>query len=568
MNKSWWYRFLLLVFLTTLSVVMIIPSALRLPEDSKYPLKSKVTLGLDLQGGLYIVLGIDFHKVYRDEIKNYVTKLVATLKSDGVESALGNLNLAEVGDPKHTLTISDTAKLDKVKQVVRELYSYPLRLTAEKDGVLEFGLKSEFKNEIEKSAVDKSTEVIRNRIDEFGVSEPEIVSLGKDKVVVQLPGVKDVEKAKELIGKTAKLEFRFVNDEFSPAKLQEIVVKAEKDGILYVKGENFSSYLLKLNQYAQKDLPAAHEILFEKTTNKRTNEVEEKIPYLVESISPLTGDDLQDAHVSIDQQQQRPYVSLSFKATGAKVFADVTEKNVGRRMAIILDGNIFSAPTIQQKIAGGNAQITLGGGDYDTVLSEAKDLSLVLRAGALPVELEFQEQRIVGPSLGADSILQAGKASVIACILVFIFMIFYYKMSGFFAVITLILNVLFTLAILVGLQATLTLPGIAGIALTVGMAVDGNIIIYERIRDEIRRGASNIASYNAGFSSAFWTIVDANLTTIVSGIALLNFGTGPIRGFAVTLIIGCVVTVYTAYFISEILFDWYLKRNKGKYLSI
>lgn len=568
MKKSWWYRFALLVCLIVISIYALIPTFFPSKNPSSLLSQAKITLGLDLQGGLYIVLGVDFNKVYRDEVKNYAAKVIATLKENDIVADLGNFDFSDMKDPKQKINIADTSKLQVAKNLLKEYYSYPLRLTGDENNSLELGLQSALKAEIEKSAIEKSTEVIRNRIDEFGVSEPEITSLGKDKVIVQLPGVKDIEKAKELIGKAAKLTFRFVNDEFSAAKLAEILKNAETQGIVYKKGENFSTYLLKLNQFAQAELPAGHEIMFEKKVNRVTHELESKIPYLVESNGPLSGEDLQDAGVRIDQQNQRPYVGLSFKPTGAKIFGQITEKNVGRRMAIILDGNVYSAPVIRDKITGGQAQITLGAMDYNSTLSEAKDLSLVLRAGALPVELEFQEQRIVGPSLGSDSIKQAAYASVLGCLAVFILMVFYYRTAGFIAVITLVLNVLFTLSCLVAVGATLTLPGIAGIALTVGMAVDGNIIIYERIRDELRLGATFKAAVLAGFDRAFWTIVDANLTTLVAGIALLNFGTGPIRGFAVTLIIGVLVTVYTAYFVSEVCFDWFLHKTQGRKASI
>ena len=216
-----------------------------------------------------------------------------------------------------------------------------------------------------------------------------------------------------------------------------------------------------MNQFLQKELPAGHEILFEKTVNKISLKTETLIPYLVETLAPITGEDLQDAHVAINQQEQRPYVSLSFKPAGAVRFSEVTEKNVGRLMAIVLDNNIYSAPKINQKISGGEAQITLGAMDYNTTLNEAKELSLVLRAGALPVELEFQEQRIVGPSLGADSIKKASYASALAGLCIFLWVMYYYRMSGVFAVITLVANVIFTLACLVGLEATLTLPGVS-----------------------------------------------------------------------------------------------------------
>ncbi|MBT4793069.1 MAG: protein translocase subunit SecD, partial [Halobacteriovoraceae bacterium] len=393
-------------------------------------------------------------------------------------------------------------------------------------------------------------------------------------IVVQLPGVRDIERAKELIGKTAKLEFKLVHDQLAslpsgqmPAPLQKLMDEAKEKGIVYKRGQRFSEYVSKMNAL-YKEMPKGYVLAFEKMVNKGTNEVESLSPYLVEATTNLTGEDLQDATVRIDQQNNQPYVALTFKSQGANIFEKLTGDNVGRRLGIILDGNVYSAPNLNERISGGNAQITLGQGDYNTLLQEARDLALVLRAGALPVELEFQEQRIVGPSLGADSIASSKKAGIIGGILVLLFILFYYKVSGIIAVKVLLANVLFVLACLVGLEATLTLPGIAGIALTIGMAVDANIIIYERIKEELRAGTPTRESIETGFAKAFWTILDANLTTAVAGLMLLNFGTGPIRGFAVTLIIGIICTVYTAYFVSKIAFQFYMDKTRGKKISI
>lgn len=568
MSSSWKVRFGFLIFVILLSGLALVPTFLKTGPDTKLPIKSKMNLGLDLQGGLYIVLGIDFNKVYKDELKTNLLKVESLLKDSDIVSSIGDYNLTDPTDPKLSLKLVSGGSIDQVKTKVKEFYQTILRPTGETENTIEYGLQTNFKLDLEKNSVGKSIEVIRNRIDEFGVTEPEIVSLGKNRIVVQLPGVKDVERAKDLIGKTAKLEFKIVNSEVSTTQLDQWVKKAKDAGIVYKKGERFSSFIMNLNEHLKNDLPKGFEIAFEREINKVNNEVIKEIPYLVESTSQITGEDLQDAFVQIDQQENRPYVGLTFNSLGAKRFEDVTGKNVGKAMAIVLDGNVYSAPVINGKIAGGSAQITLGYGDYDKVLSEAKDLSLVLRAGALPVELDFQEQRIVGPSLGADAISKANKATIIACLALFILVIFYYKASGMIAVVTLMINVLVILASLVGIDATLTLPGIAGIALTVGMAVDGNIIIYERIKEELAKGVSVDAAIDAGFNRAFWTLIDANLTTAASGLALLNFGTGPVRGFAVTLLIGIVATIYTSYFVSEVFFEWFFNRKKLQALSI
>lgn len=571
MNRSWWYRFSFMLFLFVISVMAVIPTAFNFDEKSSFPIQSKINLGLDLQGGLYMVLGIDFKKVYSDEMKNYIKKVEALLKDEGIQSEIGRLNRKDPEDPKHTITITNPADIEKAQDFIKQFYAgsgQSLRFTGINGTELEYALKREFKKDIEDNAVKKSIEVIRNRIDEFGVTEPEIVSQGSDRVVIQLPGVKDIERAKELIGKTAKLEFKMVNDEVSGSLIQGWMTDSKKAGIEYKKGERFSEYVQKMNDFAAKDMPKGYELAFEKTLNKVTNEIEQLIPYVVESAASLTGDALQDASVRVDQQTNQPNVSMTFKSKGAKIFEKMSGDNIGKRMGIILDGNVYSAPVFQSRIAGGNAQITLGQGNYNDLLKEASDLALVLRAGALPVELEFQEQRIVGPSLGADSIEKSRLAGLIGAAIVFLFIILYYKMSGILAIKTLAMNVLFVLACLVGLEATLTLPGIAGIALTVGMAIDANIIIYERIKEELAFGTPVREAVETGFSRAFWTILDANLTTAVAGLMLLNFGTGPIRGFAVTLIIGIACTVYTAYFVGKLFFEFYMDKTQGKSVSI
>lgn len=568
MKTSWWVRFSVLLVFVVLSVAVLLPTVMHFDENGHYPIKSKINLGLDLQGGLYMIMGIDFKKVYRDEVKTYARKIEMVLKDQDILMTPGNLDESDPMDPKIFITLAKASDNAAAKAKIKEMFVGGVRITKDEGEKLEIALATIIKKQIEEQSVGKSIEVIRNRIDEFGVTEPEILAQGNDRIVVQLPGVRDIERAKELIGKTAKLEFKMVNDTIAPAVMQGWMDKAQKAGIVYKKGERFSDYLKKMNELLKADIPEGHELAFEKKINKATGE-ETNIPFVVESIAKITGDDLSDARVQIDQQKNEPYVSMDFKAAGAKRFEDATGANIGRRMAVILDGNVYSAPVIQAKIGGGHAQITLGGGiNFNKTMSDAKDLALVLRAGALPVQLDFLEQRTVGPNLGKDSIEKTKVASMIGCALVFVFAILYYKFSGVIAVVTLLLNVLFTISILVAIDATLTLPGLAGIALTVGMAVDANIIIFEKIRDELRRGISNYKSYELGFASALWTVLDAHVTAAAAGICLLNFGTGPIRGFAVTLLIGIVVTVYTAYYVSHLLFELYMDKTEGQVLSI
>jgi preprotein translocase subunit SecD len=568
MARGWWFRFSFLIVLVISAMMAVSPTFFNLKEDSSFPLSKKINLGLDLQGGLYMVLGIDFNKVYKDEIVSYAKKAQATLKDIGIESSLGTLDASDPSDPKHSLILAKITDHDAAKAKLKDFYVYPLRLTKDEGTTLQYGLGRDFIREIEQTALSKSIEVIRNRIDEFGVTEPEIISQGSERIVVQLPGVKDITRAKDLIGRTAKLEFKKVNVEVPLATINEWLEKVKQSGIEYKKGERFSDYLSEVNTFLAKDLPPGFEIAFTKTMSKTTNEITNLQPFLVEVGASLTGEELQEAIVRIDQQQNRPYVALEFKPQGAKIFEELTAALKGKPLAIILDGNVYSAPTVQGRISGGSAQITLGAGDYNTTMTEARDLALVLRAGALPVELIFEEQRVVGPSLGADAIDKAQMASLVGSILVFAFMVLYYKLAGIIACVTILVNVLLVMTSLILVGATLSLPGIAGIALTVGMAVDGNIIIYERIREEIRAGMTPFEAVRTGFEKAFWAILDANVTTALAGLCLLNFGTGPVRGFAVTLLIGIGTTVYTSYFVSKVLFEMYVGKGAKKTLSI
>lgn len=565
MKTNWWVRFSVLLVLIAASVIVLLPTVMKFDENGSYPVKSKINLGLDLQGGLYMVLGIDFKKVYRDEIQTSSRKIESLLKDEEIALSIGALDATDPHDPKQTLQLAKASDMEAAKKKIKTSFGNTIRITMEEGDKLQIAMAHAVKTQIEQQSVGKSIEVIRNRIDEFGVTEPEIIAQGEDRIVVQLPGVRDIERAKELIGKTAKLEFKIVNDTIPPQTLQSWMEKAKTAGIVYKKGERFSEYIKKMNELLVKDIPEGHELAFEKNIHDESL----NIPYVIESTPRITGDDLADARVQIDPQKNQPYVSMEFKTAGAKRFEDTTGSNVGRRMAVVLDGNVYSAPVIQGKIAGGHAQITLGGGaNFNKTMTEARDLALVLRAGALPVQLDFLEQRTVGPNLGSDSIEKAKIASYIGCALVFLFALVYYKFSGVIAIVTLLLNVLFTVAILVSIDATLTLPGIAGIALTVGMAVDSNIIIFEKIRDEVRKGVSSYKAFDMGYNSALWTILDAHITQAAAGFCLLNFGTGPIRGFAITLLIGIAVTVYTAYYVSKILYELYMEKSDAKELSI
>ena len=380
--------------------------------------------------------------------------------------------------------------------------------------------------------MDQALETIRNRIDQFGVAEPTIQRQGSRNIVVQLPGIKDAERAIQLIGKTARLEFRLVDEQHSVDEA--------------LKGR----------------VPEGSEVLYERKVNKQTGEVS-RIPLLLKKQAILTGDALTNAEVKIGSQFNEPYVSIEFDREGARRFERITAENVGKRLAIVLDNSVYSAPVIRERISGGQAQIT---GSF--TIEEARDLAIVLRAGALPAPVRIEYESIVGPSLGQDSIRQGLRAGLIGSMIVVLFMLIYYRLSGLVANVALALNILLLLAGLGYFHATLTLPGIAGIVLTLGMAVDANVLIFERIREEARLGKPPRAAIDAGFARAWSAILDGNVTTLIAAVMLFQFGTGPIKGFAVTLSLGLIANLFTAVFVCKVIFDSALAFRPIQRLSI
>lgn len=574
MNRSWWAKLALLATFLITAIIYVVPTVANLDlEKTKFPFKKKVNLGLDLQGGLYMVLGVDFNKVYKEIIDRQAINFKEALKTKNLTAKAIRVTTenAPKDDPR-ILVEFDAAEGEKFHALVKSDY-WTLRLTDQAPGRIELGLSREYRTEVKDRTINQSIEVIRNRIDEFGVSEPVITSQGSDRVVVELPGIREVERAKSLIGRTAKLEFKLVADKvMEQPQVAQLVSEIEtKNSLVYKEGQKFSEYVHKINELAKGKIPVDTQIAFERVENNR-GEAEQgtagRIPYLLYSASNITGEDLQDASVQIDPQNQRPYVAFELTPKGADTFAKVTGEHIQERLAIVLDNIVHSAPVIQGQIPGGRGQITLGQGMGDQAIKEAKDLAIVLRAGALPAQLDFMEQRVIGPSLGQDSIEKGARAGIVGCLLVFAFMIFYYRISGVVAVLSLVLNAIFILAILIGIDATLTLPGIAGIALTVGMAVDSNVIIFERIRDELMEGKPVNTAVENGFAKAFGCIFDANITHgIVAGILIMH-GTGPIRGFAVTLFIGIFTTLFSAVTICKLIFDGYLGFSKKQVTTL
>jgi preprotein translocase subunit SecD len=441
---------------------------------------------------------------------------------------------------------------DVKEQVQKLLDDFPTYTEVEASGtpnnVLWTLRDSEIKR-IKDSAINQALETIRNRIDQFGVAEPLIQRQGLKQIVVQLPGIKDPKLAKDLIKQTALLEFKMLDEEGQ--------LKTELPGRIQ-KGKEREEALLK--QFEGK-VPEDDQILFERVADKEGSQ-EFLIPYLVKKRVMLAGDVLSDARVAIGQFND-PYVSVTFDAKGAREFDRITGENVKKRMAIVLDNTVYSAPVIQERISGGRAQIT---GTFS--MEEANNLAIILRAGALPAPLKIIQDLTVGPSLGRDSIDKGIKATLVAGVLVVLFMAVYYRLSGVIADFALVLNLVCLIGALAALNATLTLPGIAGIILTIGMGVDSNVLIFERIREELRQGKPVRLAIDAGYDKAFLTIVDSHVTTLITGFALFLFGTGPIKGFAVTLCLGIAINLFTALVGTKVIFDVINQRRKLEQLSI
>ena len=443
-------------------------------------------------------------------------------------------------------------------------------------------------------AVAQAQEVIRNRVDQFGVAEPTIQRQGENRIIIELPGVQDVQRAKDLVGQTALLEFQLLEPSEDRTRLIQRIDQVlapeeeEEEEDLLLSSTPESAPLSSMLNFAGEDLTVSGRDLQRVKNLLNTPEAQELIPadvefifsskpagaegnefyflYLVGKKPEMTGHMIQDAFVSIGQVVEylgQPIVNFSTTDEGVRLFSRITGSHIGERMAIVLDESVYSAPVIQSKISEGRGIIT-GSGTQE----EAKDLAIVLRAGALPAEVEIIEDRTVGPSLGRDSIEQGKTAAIYSMVLIAIFMILYYRATGLIADFALLLNLFFIMAVLAGFHATLTLPGIAGIILTIGMAVDANVLIFERIREELRSGKTIRAAINSGYGHALSAIIDANVTTFLVGIVLYQFGTGPIRGFALTLCIGIISSLFTAFFVTRTIFDLITRKSEQSTLSI
>jgi preprotein translocase subunit SecD len=533
MLRSLMWKLVFYAAISLFAIILLMPTVIsHLPSWwSKILPTEKIRLGLDLQGGMYVLLEVEAQKAVESYLEQIRSSLQEALKEESVPVTKLETEKTE------QIVLEFSGSRDKVDRLLGGQGFSMLRelsATTLSGGIWKMVLVPESKQveQIKKNAVDQALEIIRNRIDQFGVTGPEIARQGTDQILVQLPGIRDPERAINLIGRTALLEFKLVDEEGN------------------------------INEALKGHAPEGDVVLYQRTVDPRTGAIL-KIPYLLKERTLMTGAYIRDARVVINPQFNEPSVSLQFTDTGARLFEQITGANVGKRLAIILDNNVISAPVIEERISGGKAQIT---GSF--TMSEASDLAIALRSGALPAPVKVAEQRIVGPSLGQDSIRQGITSILISAALVVLFMIVYYKFSGVIADIALVLNMILTLAALALFRATLTLPGIAGLVLSVGMAVDANVLIHERIKEELRLGKTIRSAIDQGYHRAFSAIIDSNLTTLISGIILYEFGTGPVKGFAVTLSIGILANIFTAVYVTRLVFDFYTLKTKAKRLSI
>ncbi len=540
MKKGIIWRLGIIAVMVVVAVIFFLPNTplfKGMPDWWKKNMPNKgIILGLDLQGGLHLVFEVEGDKAVEIATQRIASTLNGVFERKKINASAKNDGLFVMVTP---------AGMD-IRKAIED--TYPALSLVESSSALRYTLSKTEQQHIKDTATDQVLEIIRNRIDQFGVAEPSIQRQAENEIVVQLPGVKDPKRAVEIIGKTAQLEFKLVDDEAPiAAQLPASILPGEEAQVM---------------EKVKDKLPEGDEILYQRVTNKETGVVTRR-PFILKRQTLLTGDLLTEAKVNIDQRFNEPYVSITFNSTGAKIFEDITAQNVKKRLAIILDGNVYSAPVIQEKISGGNAQIT---GSFG--MEEARDLAIVLRAGALPAPVKILQNVTVGPSLGRDSI-EAGKlAGIMGTLFVVVFMIFYYRVSGVIADSALALNILLLLGAMASINSTLTMPGIAGIILAVGMAVDSNVLMFERIREELRSGKNPRAAVDGGYKKAFWTIFDSHVTTLITAAVLFQFGTGPIKGFAVTLSLGVSINLFTALIGTKTVFDIMYSKNETQGLSI
>jgi preprotein translocase subunit SecD len=607
MDRSWNWRVAIVVAVTLFSIYQLVPSwqyfklspevrnteafEKSVPGWAPNP-KKHLNLGLDLQGGIHLAMGVDVDKAVKAKVARRADEVASYLKEKGVAfdacapSADGNRVECRAAD------------LRAVEKEVSNGYGGEMYTpSGAPAGTVQFAFMDKVVQEFRAKAVEMGDMTIRNRIDKWGVTEPDIKRKGVNQVQIQLPGFKDPQKAKELLGRTAQLEFRICDDESPvldalrtqlpacPMGRDAIQLPLPEGGCWTVEnvelptGAGRQATMAVANDRAQIDKLIAEKVKPLIDPTKNAVGVGEAFvgegnfrrsyyrTYLMRSKVELTGDYIADARAGYDQSAMaggKPIVTFSMSAEGARLMEKLTSENVKRRMATVLDDKVETAPYIQSTIAA-HGQITLGGGkSFQEMNDEANEIALVLKAGALPAPVTIYEERTVGATLGPELVKKGTTAALVGLLAVLVFMVLYYRASGLIADVALALNGVLVLAIMSMIGSTLTLPGIAGFVLTLGMAVDANVLINERIREEMRGGRSVKQSVQLGYDKVFWTIVDAHVTTLAAGVVLMNYGTGPVRGFAVTLIIGLLASMFTSIVVTRVMMEYFTRHETAR----
>jgi preprotein translocase subunit SecD len=511
------YRVVIFLFAFVFGVVFSIPS-LTQSEEGK-----KITLGLDLQGGLHMLLSIKSEVAVESKIKSIGTTVKYNLEDEDII-----FDGLKISDGRVTFEILDKDDLAKVDTILLEEFQ---EITVKKSGMnFELTMSEKLIEETKQNAINQAVDTIRNRLNMFGLAEPTVAKQGEDKILVEVPGIKtaeDEQRVRSLIAKAAHLQMMAVDEDRAS----------------------------RVDTMSEEEAKQFGDIILRDVADNRTK-------YLLYSIPILDGSMLVDAKVGYDQQNNQPLISFKLNGQGAKIFGDFSGKSVGKRMAVVLDGKVYSAPVIRERIGGGSGQIS---GNFTP--QEAHDVAIALRSGALLAPVQVEEKRSVGPSLGADSIKASSIALVIGFLAVVVFMFIYYGMAGVISNMALVANLFLILAVMSMFEATLTLPGMAGIVLTVGMAVDANVIINERIRELLHAGNSITKSIEQGYNNAFTAIWDANITTLIAAVVLFAYGTGPIKGFSLTISIGILASMLTAILGTHGIYQWILPKIKKDKLN-
>ncbi len=626
MSQNWWFRTLFVLLLVLLAGMALMPSvvemyvypenveaqnqdaaavggveSVRVPElpqwydtyQSWFNMKT-LALGLDLQGGLMLRYSVDIDSAIDEKLSRFAAEIKTVLAQRGASIDYRVDREQDFINIKFDVP----AKAELVDTTFMQDYPVLQVVATSDDGTVVLGLRDNYLTETEKSSVKQAVEIVRERIDELGVASPSVRVEGGRNIVVELPGLssKRAADAEKLISTTAVLTFKLVADDEQENELFSRLGKElsadskvelyrgtqlrakdvmDQDGRLVQSGREI---LKEFSREYESSVPSGREIVYEKLDERTLSYEGVKVKpgdptiwrmRLVRNDIPvLTGDNVDDAYPATNPDTNQPFVSLKLDRKGGDVFYEITKEHVGDKLAILMDDSLVSDPVIRSEIPGGNVSIEMGRGNRQETLTEVQNLVVSLRSGALPAPIRQEYKTLIGPSLGADSVEKGSKALLWGFVAVFVFMIIYYKLGGIIASIALLINLLFIMAGMASLGAALTMPGIAGIILTVGMAVDANVIIFERIREELRAGETTRKAVQLGYEKALWTILDSNITTGIAAVILMQFGSGPVKGFAITLLMGLVSSVFTAFFVTRLIFELYTSKNENAKLPL